>query len=273
MSEPRRPSSRRNSGRPGLLSEFFSGVGMLGRGFRAWGTAPKLMWLGLVPALIVAAVFVVGIVVLAINLEGLAALATPFADGWDPVLRDAFRILVILAFFVLALMIVIYTFTALTLAVGDFFYEKIWRHVETKLGGAPTAPEIGVWREIRRAIGDGLRLLLPTVFFGLLLFACGLIPVIGQVTAAVLGAFVGGWFLTIELSGHAFEARGISLSQRRRILGSRRAMTVGFGVATWLLFLVPFGAVIAMPAAVAGATLLSRRILDDAARPPASTVE
>jgi CysZ protein len=258
----------RKDGRPGLLSEFYSGVGMLGRGFRVWGTAPKLMWLGLVPALIVAAIFVVGIVVLAINLESLAALATPFASEWDPVLRDAFRLLVILAFFVLAVIIVIYTFTAFTLAVGDSFYERIWRHVESKLGCAPTAPEIGVWREIRRAIGDGLRLLIPTVFFALLLFGFGLIPVVGQVSAAVLGAFIGGWFLTVELSGHAFEARGITLSQRRRILGSRRAMTMGFGVATWLLFLVPFGAVIAMPAAVAGATMLSRRILDDAARTP-----
>lgn len=258
----------RKDGRPSVVSEFFTGVGMLGRGFRVWGTAPKLMWLGLVPALIVAAIFLIGIVVLAINLESLAALATPFANDWDPVLRDAFRLLVILAFFVLALVIVVYTFTALTLAVGDFFYEKIWRHVENRLGGAPTAPEIGIWREIRRAIGDGIRLLIPTVFFAILLFAFGLIPVVGQVSAAVLGAFIGGWFLTIELSGHAFEARGITLSQRRRILGSRRAMTVGFGVATWLLFLVPFGAVIAMPAAVAGATLLSRRILDDAARTP-----
>ena len=47
------------------------------------------------------------------------------------------------------------------------------------------------------------------------------------------------------------------------MLGSRRALTLGFGVATWLLFLVPLGAIIVMPAAVAGATMLSRRVVTE----------
>jgi CysZ protein len=36
-----------------------------------------------------------------------------------------------------------------------------------------------------------------------------------------------------------------------------------FGAVTYLLFLVPFAAVVAMPAAVAGATLLAREVLGD----------
>jgi CysZ protein len=45
-------------------------------------------------------------------------------------------------------------------------------------------------------------------------------------------------------------------------------MALGFGVATFVCFLIPVvGAVLVMPAAVAGATLLSRRLfgLPDAA--------
>ena len=45
------------------------------------------------------------------------------------------------------------------------------------------------------------------------------------------------------------------------MLGARRPLILGFGVATWLLFLVPLGAVVVMPAAVAGATMLSRDVL------------
>jgi len=92
----------------------------------------------------------------------------------------------------------------------------------------------------------------------ILLFALGLIPVVGQILAPVLGAFLGGWFLTLELTGYAFDARGLRLRDRRRLLGARRSRTLGFGVATYLLFLVPFAVVFVMPAAVAGATLLAR---------------
>ena len=93
------------------------------------------------------------------------------------------------------------------------------------------------------------------------LLLLGFIPVLGQTVVLVLGALVGGWFLTLELTGFAFQARGLVLRDRRRALGARRARTLGFGVLTYLLFLVPFGAVIVMPAAVAGATLLSRDAL------------
>ena len=48
------------------------------------------------------------------------------------------------------------------------------------------------------------------------------------------------------------------MRERRRMLGARRTTTLGFGVVAYLLFLIPFGAVLVMPAAVAGATMLAR---------------
>jgi len=60
-----------------------------------------------------------------------------------------------------------------------------------------------------------------------------------------------------------FERRGLRLRDRRAALRRRRSMTLGFGVATFLCFLVPLGAVLVMPAAVAGATLMSRRVLGE----------
>jgi CysZ protein len=44
------------------------------------------------------------------------------------------------------------------------------------------------------------------------------------------------------------------------MLRGRRAMAIGFGTATFVCFLIPLGAVLVMPAAVAGATLLCRRL-------------
>jgi CysZ protein len=38
---------------------------------------------------------------------------------------------------------------------------------------------------------------------------------------------------------------------------------LGFGVTCYLLFLIPLAAVVAMPSAVAGATLLARRLVGE----------
>jgi CysZ protein len=77
----------------------------------------------------------------------------------------------------------------------------------------------------------------------------------------VLGALVGGWLLAVELTGAPFQRRGQRLRDRRRVLKTQRPLTLGFGVAVFLCFLIPLGAIFMMPAAIAGATLLSRRTL------------
>lgn len=249
--------------KPGRAREFFAGVSLLGRGFAVWRSAPGLMFLGLIPALIVATVFAAGIIALGLNLENIAATVTPFSSGWDEPWRTGIQVVAGLAFLAVAVLIVINTFTTITLIVGQPFYERIWRHVEERNGGIGTEASTGFWRSTGRGIADGLRMAVPTLLVGLGLFLLGFIPVVGTILTAVLGAFVGGWYLTVELTGLAFEARGIGLPERRRALRSRRALTQGFGVATYLLFLIPLGAIIVMPAAVAGATLLARRTVGE----------
>ncbi len=244
------------------VKEFFAGVGLLFRGFATWRTAPGRMLLGLIPAVIVAAAFTVGLVFLAINIETLAALATPFADGWDRMWRDITRIAVALAFLIAAILIISLTFTTLTLIIGQPFYELVWRHAESRFGPVPdNAP--GFWRSVGLGITSGLRMLVPTILVGVALFALGLVPLVGAILAAVLGAFVGGWFLARELTGLAFDARGVGYRERRAALRSRRPLVLGYGAATYLLFLVPLGAVVVMPAAVAASVLVTRRVLGE----------
>lgn len=254
----------------GVVRDALSGAAYLGRGFGLWITSPRLMLLGAVPALVVGLVYLVGIVVLVVNLDTIVVWATPFASGWAEPLILSTRVAAALIFVIVAALFAVYTFTAVTLVVGDPFYERIWREVETRLGGAPPELDQGFWRSIGRGILDGLRLLLPAVGVGILLLACGFIPLVGPIAVATLGALFGGWLLVVELTGLAFDARGYSLRDRRRALRSRRAAAVGFGAATYLVFLVPFVAVVAMPSAVAGAAMLSRDTLDRLAPAPAS---
>src|SRR5215216_5783106 len=137
--------------RRSTIREFFRGVGMLGRGFGTWRTAPRMMLLGAIPALIVAVVYLAGLTLLLLNLPAITEALTGFADEWDPVLQGLLRGLFALAFLVAFAFFWVYTYTALTLAVGDPFYERIWRHVERQLGDAPAEPEIGFWRSFGRA--------------------------------------------------------------------------------------------------------------------------
>lgn len=248
--------------RPSAAREFFTGVSFLFRGLRVWSTAPRLMVLGMIPALLVGVLFVAGIIALGVNLEGVSAFLTPFASTWDEPFRTGVRFVAALALIIVAVLIAVYAYTTVTLLVGQPFYEQIWKHVERKFGEAPESPR-GWWSTFWQSLGAGIRIFIPTVLIALALFAVGFIPLVGQATAIVLGAFFGGWFLTLELTGLAFDGRGYTLSQRRAALHTRRARTLGFGVASYLSFLIPFGAVVMMPAAVAGATLLSRTALGE----------
>ena len=255
------PPSTQPTNRPPALSEFLAGAGFLGRGLKMWITSPRLMLLGALPALIVGIVYLAGIVVLLVNIETIATGISPFANTWDEPWRTGMRIVAGAAVAAAGILLLAYTFVAVTLLVGDPFYERIWRAVETNLGDAPVEAQRG----LLRSVADALRLVARAVLVALLLLVCGLIPGLGQLVALILGALFGGWILVLELTGFAFDARGFTLSQRRRMLRARRSRSLGFGVLTYLLFLIPGAAVIVMPAAVAGAALLSRNVLAETA--------
>jgi CysZ protein len=158
-------------------------------------------------------------------------------------------------------------FTAITLAIGDPFYEKISADVDARCGGLANPAQLPWYRELLRGIGESARLVAFSAIVGSALFLAGLLPAVGQTVVPVIGAFVGGWALALELTGVAFARRGMRLRDRRRILRQHRPLALGFGVGVFLCFLVPLGAVLVMPGAVAGATMLTRQIFGEPARP------
>ncbi|MFI8632947.1 EI24 domain-containing protein [Microbacterium sp. NPDC077663] len=240
------------------LASFFRGVGDLGRGFSFWGRLPGAMALGLIPAAIVGVVLLAGIITLIVFLRDVVDALTGFADGWAQLGADLVRFGVGAALLGGAIVLAVVSFTALTLLVGDPFYERIWRRVEEYVGDAPPESDYGFWRSVGDSIGLILRGLLAAVVAGLV----GLIPLVGTVLGAVVAAFLTGWLLADELTSRALAARGLDAAARRDLRRGHRARVLGFGVATQLCFLVPLGAVLAMPAAVAGSTVLARTLLD-----------
>ncbi|MGI5164887.1 EI24 domain-containing protein [Spirillospora sp. CA-253888] len=242
---------------------MFNGVGYLFRGL-AWIVRRPGQWLfGLIPAVIVLIVYVAGLSLLAANVNDVADWTTPFADDWSSGLRTTTRVIAGIAILGASLFLAILTFTALTLLVGDPFYERIAVRVEDSQGGAPPEWDEPLLRKILRMVGDTLLLAVVALGFAIVFFACGFIPVVGQTVVPVVAACVSGYFLAGELSSVALERRGILRKERFARMKRHRSLVVGFGAATFVVFLIPLGAVLAMPGAVAGATLLARERLAD----------
>lgn len=249
------------------LAELFAGARLLLRGFGTWARDPGLMLLGALPALIVGLAMLALVVLLAFQADGWAAALTPFADGWDDEWSSALRLVLALAIVGGAIVLCVLAFAAVTLAVGQPFYERISRSVEQRLGGIPDEAEPGLWTSIGKGLRDAVVLLGMAIGTAVVVLLVGLVPLVGAALALTTGAVLGGTALVRDLTGIAGDARGLSLAERRALLRGSRWRSLGFGMAAYLLLLVPGLAVLATPAAVVGATLLVRDLRGEPTKP------
>lgn len=259
------------------VSEFVAGAALLGRGVALVLRRPRMALLGAIPPLVTSVVFTAVLVALLAELDPLVRWLTPFAVGWASGAALALRVVVGLSLIAGAALLMVITFSSLTLALGAPLYDKISESVDAELsaeldGRKVVASDEPLVRSLARALAQAAALIAISLAVGLLLMLAGLLPVVGQVVVPVVSAVFGGWMLCIELIGSSLERRGQPrLSQRRAAMRERRARVLGFGVPTFLLLAVPFVAVVVFPAATAGATVLARDLLD-VPSPPGKSV-
>lgn len=222
---------------------------------------PKQYFFGLIPAFIALVLFGTALVFLGIYAGDLAEWITPFADAWSSGARSAVRVVAALAIFGTGAFLSVIFFTAVTLLIGEPFYESIAVRVEESQGGAPPEPDVPLFVQIVRGVRDAIVVGLMALGFAVAFFVLGFVPVIGQTVVPVIACCVTGFFLAGELTAIAMERRGLRRKQRFVLLRGQWLAVVGFGAATVVLFLIPLGAVLAMPGAVAGGTLLARERL------------
>lgn len=245
------------------MRDLGAGLGHLIKGQRWVVRHGRWFGLGLLPGLITLVLYAGALVGLGYGADDLARWATPFADDWSSpwlgLLRNTLTVLV----FAFGLFLAVITFTAVTLLVGQPFYESLSEEVDRAEGGK--APESGLplWRELWISARDSVRILARVALYAVLLFALGFVPVAGQTVVPLLGFCVTGYFLAEELTAVALQRRGMVLKDRLVLLRGRRLLILGFGVPLGLAFLVPFVAVFLMPGAVAGATLLARDLVGE----------
>ena len=124
---------------PSRPTDFFTGIGLLGKGLGMYARSPGLLLLGLVPAFIAFVVLLAafGTVLYFIDTEG--RWVTWFADNWPGDARSVIRALAEAAIIVAFIFVAFLSYTALALAIGDPFYERISQRVEDRLGGGHLA--------------------------------------------------------------------------------------------------------------------------------------
>ncbi|MFG2231023.1 EI24 domain-containing protein [Streptomyces sp. NPDC048723] len=230
-------------------------------------------WLGfgLLPGLVAFVLYAGALIGLGYGADDLTAWATPFADDWSSPWLALFRGFLTALLFSLGLFLAVITFTAVTLLIGQPFYESLSEQVDRSEGGEVPQSGLPLWLELWVSARDSVKVLVRVLLYGILLFALGFIPVIGQTVIPVLGFCVSGYFLTQELTAVALQRRKVELPDRLELMRSRRMLVLGFGVPLVLAFLVPLVAVFLMPGAVAGATLMARDLMRTDEAPAAET--
>jgi CysZ protein len=245
------------------VAELIMGAGLLARGLRLIARRPRLFLFGAIPPAITSVIFTGLLIALITQLDPAVEWLTPFADGWARGAATTIRVLVGGALVAGAVLVMVISFTTLTLALGSPLYDKLSESVEREFGDVPELDESvarGIFRALRQAVG----LIAVAALGALLLFATGFVPVIGQTVVPVISAIFGGWMLGIELVGSPFERRGwLRLADRRAAMRTRRLRVLGFAVPTFLLLAIPFVGVVVFPIATAGGTILARQLLGE----------
>lgn len=245
-----------------LVTEAVGGAGLLLKGAGFLTRRPRLFWLGAVPPLFMSVVFVVVIVVLIMNATAIGTAITPFADGWDPGARSAAHLLAAIGVIGASTLIMVISFSAVTMALGAPIYDKISEAVDAEISGGPAEVGESWTSSLPRNLRQSLILIAISVAAAVPLFLAQFIPVLGQSVVPVVAACFGGWMLCFELIGGTFERRGLlRLAQRRAAMQRRRWRALGFSVPCFLLLAVPFLAVVVFPVATAGGVFLARDLL------------
>ncbi len=154
------------------------------------------------------------------------------------------------------LLIIFYTFTVIANLLAAPFNGILAAEAEKRLTGiAPPEAPGNIASEIIPSIASELRKLAYFLIRAIPLLLLFLIPVV-QIAAPFLWMAFSAWFLAIEYMDYPMGNHGLRFKQQFSKLRRMRYTALGFGAGVTLMMMVPVLNFAAMPAAVAGATIL-----------------
>ncbi|MCC6547467.1 EI24 domain-containing protein [Candidatus Sumerlaeota bacterium] len=203
---------------------------------------PRLLALALAPLLINLVVFV-SVCTLLTNF-----FVIPWFQGHDQMTTSTERILdVVMAFLVGTFLIASILVCAaaisflLIIPLGAPFCSIIAERIEAEM--LATRPQLlaslGFWPSVRHSLFEALRRILFVLPLYVILFAIAWVPVIGTITAAVLGFLANAMFLSLDGFSYSLDCRMVPFQQKREFLKENRGTWLPFGVGLATLALIP----------------------------------
>lgn len=232
-----------------MVNDFVLGFSFAWSGLTALRT-PGLGRFVAWPIAISVAVFAM---VIAVAITGFDALMD-WLLAWLPGWLDWLRWLLWPLFALTAALIAVYSFTLLANLIGAPFNGVLAAQYESKIrGSAPPADDRSLLAGTLASIANELRKLAYLVRWLVLAALLFIVPILNFI-APLVWLSLGAWLLALEYGGYPMDNHGIAPGRQRRILGRRRGMAIGFGAGVMLMSGVPILNLLAMPAAVLGAT-------------------
>lgn len=170
-------------------------------------------------------------------------------------------------FAIATVLIVFYTFTVIANLIAAPFNGLLAEKVERHLGGEMPRSPSGMKQLMKDLVPSLLSELRKMGYFLLraiplliLLVVTSPFPIVNLVTSALWIAF-SAWFLALEYGDYPMANHGLTFKAQHRRLKQTRFTALAFGGGLTLMMMVPLLNFVAMPAAVAGATVFWRERL------------
>jgi len=243
------------------MTELTKGLHDLGRGFDFVKRHPSL-WKWIIAPSIVTLLLLVGAVM------GIASLTEPLVT-WvtshlpsflESVAGVILTIIVVIGLSLAALLI----FVSVAGMIAGPFNELLSEAVEERLTGKAAAP-FSLAAFLRGAVLGllhGLRRIVVALFGVVLLFVLGLVPVIGQIAAFVVGLWLAGRSAAYDAFDAVLSRRELAYADKLAYLERHRSRTLGLGLAIAGMLLVPVVNVVVIGLGAVGATLAAHDLAE-----------
>ncbi len=151
----------------------------------------------------------------------------------------------------------LFVFVAVAGMIAGPFNELLSEELEARLTGRPGAPfAFGAFvRGFLAGIAHGLRRLMVSLLGLVLVFALGLVPVIGTIVALILGGWIAARGAAYDSYDAVLARRMLSYRAKLAYLADHRGRSLGLGAAVAGMLLVPGVNLVALGLGAAGATI------------------
>jgi len=219
---------------------------------------PEIRRFVIVPLSINIVLFTIAIAILFTMFDQWMQSLLPDFPSWLSWLEDWILWIIWPLFASMIFFVVFYSFTFIANLIAAPFNSLLAEKVELLLKGEPLnkTPSYPVLETVKQSLASEISKLFYLLKWFIIILLISLIPVI-NIIAPVLWFVFGAWMLALEYIDYPMSNHGYHFKDINRQATSRKTLSFGFGCGTLLLTSIPLLNFLAMPAAVAGATVLS----------------